>query len=74
MPIGVAIFFLISCIVGWFLIGLFVDMTFDCCDIYYENPLWKLPIVLLWPLALVYLVGYGIVEWIKSVIEYYKER
>ena len=62
----------IGLIAVYFVFGLFTDMIINLY-FNYENPLWKIVTVILWPIAKIYLLGYLIAKWVISVIEYYKE-
>lgn len=73
MTIGESIFCIIVGTILYFMFGMFVDQAIED-NVYYENPLWKLPNILLWPFALIFLVTYSIGKWIESVIDYYKEK
>lgn len=56
----------------------FMGFTYAVFEECYENPLWLGLIVILWPIALVCAIPYAIVmvfvSWIKSCIEYYREK
>ena len=72
MPVSLIIFFTITGIITYILLGLFIDKAIELC-ISYKNPLWKPIIIIFWPFAKMYLLGYLIMQWIISVIEYYTE-
>lgn len=69
----IVIFFVIVIGAGYLLCGKLVDMIM-VDQFHYENPLWKLPIITLWPFALTYLLGTFVAAWVISVIDYYKSK
>lgn len=56
----------------------FMGFTYAVLEECYENPLWLGLIVIFWPIALVCAIPYVVVmvfvNWIKSCIEYYREK
>ena len=40
----------------------------------WENPLWEIAIVLLWPLAFVVMILSAMIDYVNRVIKYYKKK
>ena len=72
MPISILFFFIITGLITYLLLGIFVDKAIDLC-MHYKNPLWKPIIIVFWPFAKLYLLIYLIAKWFLSLIEHYTE-
>ena len=50
-----------------------ISVVYNRWDLYYKTPLWEGLIFIFWPLVLLYALTLGlIIEWIISVIHWYK--
>ena len=54
----------------WILTGVFIVLT--CYEL--ENPIWKLPAVIFWPITLIILGVTAFLRHISDIIFYYQDR
>ena len=64
---------LVICLSVYILLGLFaLVIASDCYS--WDNPLWEIAIILLWPLAFLIMIVSTIEDYIDRVKKYYKKK